>query len=243
VASSKKVSIVRTLLTWWGDGIRHQGWKRTAETFFLEMKDFLRDSTPARHRQRYGDMDYDWEYRVDTTGATVSLRNRFLGVFHSAYQPTDEQAFREMIGGLGIDYSQFTFLDLGSGKGRTLLMAGDYGFASILGIELLPELHRVAVENIRKFRSHGGDTVMQSICADARYFEFPNQPTVLYLFHPFLEPVLKEVVSRLNKSLKEHPRPMIVVYHNAVLEHVLAEAPALKMVQRSEQYTIFVNTA
>ena len=87
------------------------------------MRDFVRDSIPERRRQKYGDIDYDWEHRVDTTEATVSFRNRLLGVFHSAYQPTEPEAFHQMMRALPIDCSQFVFIDLGSGKGRTLLMA------------------------------------------------------------------------------------------------------------------------
>ncbi|MBV8894771.1 MAG: class I SAM-dependent methyltransferase, partial [Acidobacteria bacterium] len=139
------------------------------------MRDFIRDSTPERRRRRYGDVEFDWEYRVDTTAATLSFRNRLLGVFHSAYEPTEPQSFHEMIRSLGIDYSQFTFLDLGSGKGRTLLMASEYPFRRIVGVELLPELHQVAEDNIRRYKPALGNRV-QSICADAARFEFPCEP-------------------------------------------------------------------
>ncbi len=217
---------------------------RTTATFSQQIWDFLKDSTPARRRQRYGDVDYDWEHRVDTTGATVSFRNRLLGMFHSPYQPTDEQAFREMIGGLKVNYSQFTFIDLGSGKGRTLLMAAEYNFRRVVGVELLPELHQVAEDNIRKFQEAGKANVsIASVLADARYFEFPLEPTVLYLFNPFPEPVLEEVISRLDRSLQEHPRALYVVYHNPLLEPVVASAPALKLVTRSPQHAVYASAA
>ena len=206
------------------------------------MRDFIRDSTPARRRQRYGDVEYDWEHRVDTTSATVSFRNRLLGVFHSAYQPTDEVAFREMIGELPIRHDQFTFIDLGSGKGRTLLMAAEYGFRRIVGVELLPELHKTAQENIEKLiTSRKMPADIQSICQDARDFEFPVEPLIVFLFHPFPEPVLEEVVNRLSVSLRKDPRSTYVVYHNPVLGHVLEESPALKVLRRAEQYTVFLH--
>lgn len=240
-----KPNIFRDALAWWRSGVRHQGFIRTAQTFFHEMRDFLRDSSPSRRRQCYGDVDYDWQHRVDTTGATVSFRNRLLGVFHSAYQPTDEQSFREMIGGLGIDYSQFTFIDLGSGKGRTLLMAADYQFRRILGVELIPDLDRIAKENIRKFQSDGRVTsAIESVCADAQYFDFPDEPAVLYLFHPFPEPVLKKVISRLQQSQSLHPRMLYVIYYNPLLEHVLQDTSSLKLLRRQAPlYAIYVNTA
>ena len=203
------------------------------------MWDFLRDSTPARQRQRYGDIDFDWEHRVDTTEATVSFRNRLIGVFHSAYQPTDPQAFHEMISELGIDYSQFTFIDLGSGKGRTLLMASEYPFRRVLGVELLPELHYIATENIARYKGGTGNRV-ESVCADARHFEFPADPTVLFLFNPFPQAVFEQVLERLMQSLALHKRTVYLIYHNPVLELVLANKPELRMVRRADQYSIFV---
>jgi SAM-dependent methyltransferase len=238
-APEPRITVATAFLAWWRDNLHHRGFWPTLRFFLAEMWDFLRDSTPARQRQRYGDIDFDWEHRVDTTEATVSLRNRFLGVFHSAYQPTAPEAFHEMIGQLGIDYSQFTFLDLGSGKGRTLLMAAEYPFRRILGVELIPELHRIAEENIARFKGGLGDRV-QSICADARTFAFPPDPTVLFLFNPFPHPVLEEVLQRLMRSLADHKRTVYLIYHNPVLELVLAQYPDLKLIRRGDQYSIFV---
>src|SRR5271168_5004167 len=114
--------------------------------FFHNLWTFLRESTPERRRQRYGDMEYDWEHRVDTTSGTVGWRARLQGSFHSPYQPTDPALFHEMMAQLRIlserfDFESFIFVDLGSGKGRTLLMASDYPFKKITGVELLSELN------------------------------------------------------------------------------------------------------
>ena len=118
-----------------------------------EIWDFLRDSTPERRRQRYGDVEFDWDFRVNTTSATVGWRDRLLGVFHSPYQPTEPAVFHEMIARITEPLERFTFIDLGCGKGRTLLMASQYPFRRIIGVELLSELHRIAQQNIRDFRS------------------------------------------------------------------------------------------
>lgn len=92
------------------------------------LREFALDSLPSRRRQRYGDVDYDWDFRVDTTSANVGWRDRLLGMLHSPYQPTDPALFHEMLDSLKIDFRDFTFIDIGSGKGRTLLMASDYPF-------------------------------------------------------------------------------------------------------------------
>jgi SAM-dependent methyltransferase len=201
-----------------------------------ELCTFLRDSTPERRRGRYGDMEYDWEHRVNTTSGGVGWRERLLGVFHSPYQPTDAVLFREMMASLPIDFNQFTFADLGSGKGRTLLMASEYPFRKIVGVEILPELDRGAQENIRTFKSPAQRCMqIESICADAREFVLPEEPLVLYLFNPLPEAALRQVIRRLEQPA----RPLWIVYHNPLLDGVLAETGWLERVGGTEGYVVY----
>ena len=202
--------------------------------------EFLHDSLPSRRRQRYGDVDYDWDHRVDTTSATVGWRDRLLGLLNSPYQATDPALFHEMLTALGLDFQDFIFIDIGSGKGRTLLMASDYPFRRIIGVELLPELHRVAQENFGKYKSDSQRCfAVESVCGDAREFAFPPEPTVLYLFNPLPEAGLVQLLANLDQSLREHPRPMRVIYHNPVLEHILAESKWLRSIGGTHQYSTF----
>jgi Histone methylation protein DOT1 len=200
----------------------------------------VRESTPERRRQRYGDMEYDWEHRVNTTSGTVSWRARLLGLFHSPYQPTEPALFQEMMASLPIEFDQFTFIDLGSGKGRTLLMASEYPFRKILGVELIAELHRAAEENIRDYRSPTQRCVqIESVITDAREFELPEEPLVLYLFNPLPERALSDALQRLGKSLVQTPRPVWIVYHNPLLENVFAPSSCLEKVGGTEQYSVY----
>jgi len=227
---------------WWRDRRTRNGFLPALGALSAELWNFLRDSTPARERQRYGDMDYDWENHVDTKSAAIGWRNRLLGVFHSPYQPTEPSLFHEMIDSLQIDHAQFTFIDLGSGKGRTLLLATEYPFRRILGVELLPELNHLAQKNIHEFKSETRkcDSV-ESLCADAREFEFPAGPLLIYLFNPFLESGLAQVVSNLEQSLQAHPRPVVVLYHNPLLANVLNASRLLKKTSRTHQYSVYRN--
>src|SRR6202165_2780171 len=89
-----------------------------------------------------------------------------------------------MMARLPIEFDQFTFIDLGSGKGRTLLMASEYPFMRIVGVELIAELHQAAEENIRAYRSATQQCrQIEAVCADASEFVFPETPLVLYLFN------------------------------------------------------------
>jgi SAM-dependent methyltransferase len=204
--------------------------------------EFARDSTPARRRERYGDIDYDWDHRVDTTSATVAWKDRLRGLFHSPYQPTEPALFREMVLSLRIDFSQSTFIDIGSGKGRTLLMASDFPFRRILGVELLPGLHRIAKNNILRYKSDAQKCgVIETVCEDATRFVFPAEAMVLYLFNPLPEAGLVQVISNLEQSLEQYRRPVHVLYHNPLLERVLAESKRFKKISGTDQYSVYAN--
>jgi hypothetical protein len=137
-------------------------------------------------------------------------------------------------------YSDFTFIDIGSGKGRTLLMASDYPFRRILGVELLPALHHIAQENIRKYTSPSQQCfAIESICGDARHFEFPPDPTVLYLFNPLPGTGLLDLLNNLEQSLREHPRPIYLLYHNPQLDGTLHQRRYLRKIAGTEQYSVF----
>src|SRR5277367_1487124 len=140
--SPRPISVLKTAWQWWRYAAAYEGSFRATRRLAGVLWEFARDSTPERLRQRFGDADYDWDYRVNTTSGAVGWRDRLLGMFHSAYQPTEPAAFHEMLNALyqtvqrtrnpgenaldfAPDLSDFTFVDLGCGKGRTLLMASD----------------------------------------------------------------------------------------------------------------------
>jgi SAM-dependent methyltransferase len=237
-------SLLQAATQWWKDCAAREGGAAATRRLVAELWEFVRDSTPERRRLRFGDAGYDWDRRVNTTSGAVSWRDRLLGVFHSAYQPTDPESFREMLEALGeqaqIDFREFTFIDLGSGKGRTLLMAADYPFRRIVGVELLPALHRIAVENLSKYQSESQRChTLESICADAAKFSLPAEPIVLYLFNPFPEPAMRRVIANLEQSVQANPRPVYVLYHNPQQEQVLAECTVLKRLGGTHQYSIY----
>jgi SAM-dependent methyltransferase len=233
-------SLVASFRDWWKDQRRALSVWDTLKRLTGELWEFVRDSTPERQRQHYGDVDFDWDRRVNTTSAAVGWRDRLLGVFHSAYQATEPTAFREMLESLQIDFHDYTFIDLGSGKGRTLLMASDYPFRRILGVELLPELNRIAEENVRVYRSESQRcSAVEAQCADARKFVFPPDPIVVYLFNPLFESGLEQVMSNLARALRETPREAFVLYHNPLLAHVIEHEQGWAKVSGNEQYAAY----
>ncbi|MBV9088229.1 MAG: class I SAM-dependent methyltransferase [Acidobacteriaceae bacterium] len=140
-----------------------------------------------------------------------------------------------MMSALPIAYERFTFIDIGSGKGRALLMAAEYPFRRIVGVELLPELHAIARENIAKC----ADRRVELLCTDARDYEFPREASVVYLFDPLHEGGLTRLVSNLVRSMRQAPRDVWIVYHNPLLAHVVEGSGAFERIGGTHQYGIY----
>ena len=232
------------LFGWWKRQRSQSGWPRAVVSAAKLAWEFGVDSLPERRRRRYGDAEYDWDYRVNTTSATVGWRDRLLGLVHSPYQPTEPGLFHEILEILfhdaGINPREFVFIDLGSGKGRTLLLASDYPFSEIIGVELLASLHRAAQENIASYKSEKQKCLtLQSICADASRFEFPPRPMILYLFNPLPEDALLRTLLNLKVSLEMNPRKCWVVYHNPLLEECLHDQSWLEKLGGTSQFAIY----
>ena len=101
-------------------------------------------------------------------------------------------------------------------------------------------LHRAAQENLSKYRSESQKCfAIEAICGDATEFDFPSEPTVLFLFDPFPEAGLRRVMGSLENSLREHPRKTYVLYHNALLERVLSERDVWKKILGTQQYALY----
>jgi SAM-dependent methyltransferase len=241
---SKSPSVVTAATQYWRDLCARSGSRAATIGLIQAIWSFVRNSTPERQRLLYGDFDFDWEHRVNTMSGGVGWRERLLGELHSLYQPTEPGAFHEMMQTLRkiahLDFPEFVFLDLGSGKGRTLMMASDYPFQRVIGVELLPALNQVAQENLARYQNISQKCfAIESVCADASSFPLPAAPLVLYMFNPFPELPLRRVLGHVVEGLGGNPRPVYVLYHNPVQEHVLTENPHFHKIAQQPQYSIF----
>jgi len=180
---------------------------------------------------------FDWRYRVRTCGVvsrdrlTIESDNARHGVL---YHPTHPKFLFEVLGALDIDYERYRFIDLGSGKGRVLLVASEFPFREVLGVEFARELHEIACQNLQRYRSPSQKTRnVRSVYGDAIAFEFPVAPLVLFLANPFGPGVLVPVLRRLQQSLTAHPRDAIIVYAAPDHGELIERETVLKCVERS----------
>ena len=254
--ANAEFSFRRAFARHWQSSVRYYGLRHTLVQVGEAAYRFFREFLPDRRKARYGDLDYDFDHSVDTTRANVGFRAQLTAALSGhQYFPTEPWLFEQIMQAVAssIQPSQtnesaavikglenFTFVDLGSGKGRVLLMAAPYGFKKIFGVEYMPEWHHVAEENIRKFvAEHKIDAAIQTLCMDARDFDFPAGPLVVYLFNPFPEPILAAVLERLRESLLKNPRPLIVAYRYPELEILLNKSAWLEKVAGTEQWAVY----
>lgn len=181
---------------------------------------------------------FDQKFGVDTTGLiqmsemTIDSPNY---LYATVYKASDPIRFEEIVNKASIQHKNFTFVDLGSGKGLTLLLASKFPFRAIRGVEFAQELHQVAQSNIKAFHSSERRCHdVASLCADAAQFEFPREPLFVYLYHPFEEELMSRVIDRLEQSYHAQPRPVIVAYLQPVLADLWARKPFLKLRHREE---------
>jgi Histone methylation protein DOT1 len=243
MAESSQVDFLPWLaLKWVRDSVRSRGMLASLVYLGGQAWEMARDSMPDRRLSRFGDIDYDCDYGVDTTWARLPISVRLREVFtERLYQPTVPDEFSEIMEFLAIvDFERYKFIDLGSGKGRALLLAAMYPFEEILGVEVQRELHRIAEQNIANFDVPGQQCRnVWSRCLDAREFEFPPEPIILYLFNPFPDYVMQKVIENLERSVKENPRSVYVLYNAPWEKEVLDRSDLFEKFAESAQYKLY----
>jgi hypothetical protein len=132
------------------------------------------------------------------------------------YVATQPRLARWILGGLPPERGEYTFVDLGSGKGRMLIYAARAGFRRAIGVEFAAELHATAARNASVLTSRGLE--IEPLLVDARAYEFPDEPLVVYFNNPFAEPVMQSVLENLAASYGRRPRPLVVVYQQMTHE-------------------------
>lgn len=104
------------------------------------------------------------------------------------------------------------------------MLASDYPFAEIIGIEFSRELCSVAQENILHYRSEGQKcNKIRSECVDAEDYRLTSKYSVCFFYNPFTEPVLHKVLGNIKASLNEMQGRVVVVYLNPIHAKVFDE--------------------
>jgi len=165
---------------------------------------------------------FDWRHNVDTGGITVPSAG------DCGYKATPTSVVHALIAKVPVPHREYTFVDMGSGKGRALLVAAEY-FRRVIGVEYNPEFHRQAEANVARYRGPAHAPI-QLLCADAASFQFPAEPLVVYLFNPFGPEVLEPMLANLRKAVERAGQPAFVAYFSPFCRTVFDRAGFLERV-------------
>ncbi len=179
---------------------------------------------------------FDLEFGVRTSGL-IAGRNLKCGNradrHSTAYYGVAPSVFHEMISlwrrskPLGA-IDEFAFVDIGAGMGRAVLLASEFSFRSVTGVELNPKLARMARKNVRLWKARElACAPVRIVCGDAVAFKLPKGPRVVFLFNPFEAPVMRRLLKAWSKQQAERDAPLDILYVNNEQESVLRRHPGL----------------
>lgn len=190
---------------------------------------------------------WDHRYGTDTVGTLQAGELEIPGEnapFASEYEAITRAVFRRMMRAVTDNVSDYVFIDLGSGKGRSLMLAARYPFKRIIGVELSPRLNAIAAANIEKYRARSrAAAAFELLQGDAADFEWPREATILFLYNPFSGPVMDKVLNRLRRSLAASPRDFWVLYRNPVCADLFDRHEYLTLVAKTRDYHVYRATS
>lgn len=208
-------------LSWARRSLSSRGLVRTAKVAGSVVLDFTFDIW-------YGTETMRWVWAEDL-GAESQHDANAVG-----YRATKAGPLRKLLKKLDLP-RDCAFVDLGSGKGRVLLLAAQLGFHKVVGVEFSPRLCAIARKNVGIFTRQMAITSQISVVwSDVAVFNIPAEPCIFYLFNPFDEVVMEQFVDNLRGSLKQLPRHIWLVYNTPLHASVIENSKLFSKVQEFE---------
>jgi SAM-dependent methyltransferase len=190
----------------------------------------------VRRQARYQICSYlgsqwDRRYSVDTAGQIDLEDIDVLGPNKAggyASVSTSPRAFAFLSKFFPADSKKFTFVDIGCGKGRVLLLAALQGFDRIIGVEFAPLLGEMARQNLGSF-SGQRPAEWSVVSADAVKLELPlDGPLLIYSFNPFNADVWRQFVPVLTRARNVGKHPLRLILSGTLPESLRATAAVLQ---------------
>jgi len=173
-----------------------------------------------RFDAKYGTATSKWVAPVD-----AGIEDEAVLMAAYDYGPTPAKVMRHILHHLSsYDLSEFSFVDLGCGKGRAMLLASEYPFREILGVDASAKHCDVARNNIERFLKASNQVRCNNIqvrCEDAGKFSFPNTSLIVYMYEPFRWEIFKRVIDNLSAFKQETAHKVLLAYSCPLQEHAL----------------------
>jgi SAM-dependent methyltransferase len=188
-----------SLFAWVFRNLEHRGVKGTLEQALNIIEDLL----------------FDVRYRTDTARGVnledlTTVGSNKDKAYH--YHPTRGRLFKKLMRRLTFPEGS-VFVDFGSGKGKTLLLASRFGFKRAVGVEFSPELCATAERNVAAWRNKvDTHTEIRVVCCDAVDYVINDDENVFFMFNPFYSSMTERVVDNMAASLARKPRNAWLIY-------------------------------
>lgn len=144
---------------------------------------------------------FDWRYGVDTCGQQSVSQLGITGqraVDVHGFSSSSIGTVRAILARLPIRHEEWVFTDLGSGKGRTLLLASTYPFKRVVGVEHAYSLINISRENLRNFAGKMSCFDSAIVAGDVLdYLPPADENLLVYMFNPFSAQLTARCVDRL----------------------------------------------
>lgn len=131
----------------------------------------------------------------------------------------------------------YTFVDIGSGMGRAVMVASEYPFTRVIGVEMNPGLCEQARRNLTVWQNQPHACGNLAIAnTEASEFEWPRTPIVIYMFNPFEAPVVEAVLQSLERALEQGTGPIDILYVYPAFASVLEAHPRATLIARTQSF-------
>ncbi|RJO61063.1 class I SAM-dependent methyltransferase [candidate division WS5 bacterium] len=195
-------------------------------------------------------MDYyfDFKYGTDTVRhvelRSLEINSENLSRGHR-YALTPEKAFIKLMAKIKFPVNS-VFVDLGCGKGKILLLASQFGFSRVVGIEFSKSLCECARNNISVYGAKKTlNSTLEVVHSDVVDYEIKDDENVFYLFNPFDDTVLSNVLGNIIKSVEKAPRKVYLIYYIPYHGNIIEQCGNFKRLDRyffsGCEFVLYVN--
>lgn len=176
---------------------------------------------------------FDWANNTNTKPALANYKpandspETFVGPYLGA-NPTIVNQCIAKCSQLGLEISNASFLDIGAGKGRVMLLAAFSGFKKVIGVELDANLCLAARRNLEINKDKIKCCKYEVCNEDAANYDFPENLNVVFMYNTFGTQLMREVLKKLTAKPNSHAQslrhePLYIIYLNPIYAKVFVE--------------------
>jgi SAM-dependent methyltransferase len=175
---------------------------------------------------------FDLKYGTDTggyLGPEELIKGRANDAFNHGYSAIAPSVFyeacrrwSETLPAVSGRIEAYSFVDVGAGKGRALLLATKLPFRKVIGVELSEELSCIAEQNVARWgRVARPKTKIRIVQGDATKFRWPHAPLLVYLYNPFACSLIAQMAESLAVAATSGSGLVDLLYVNPTCTDIL----------------------